>query len=451
MTEYVYDKEQLTELLDEKRHAELRAGLSHLNEVDIADFIGDLPDEQKMLAFTLAPKDMAADVFANLEHEVQESLIGSLTDKQLMNIIEDLSIDDMVDMLGDLPANMVNRILRNSKPEARRLINKFLRFPEASAGSIMTAEFIDLKKEYTVAQAIAKIKRVASEMETIYTVYVTDKERRLEGTVSFKDLLIAPDNVEVATIMEKDIISVKTTDDQETAAKLLNKYDFLSLPVVDNEDRLVGIVTIDDAADVIEAETTEDFEKMAALKPSEKPYLKTGVFTLAKNRIVWLLVLMVSGMLTGTILGSFEEAFVVMPILVSFIPMLTDTGGNAGSQASALIIRGLAINELSPADFLRIFWKEVRVSIIVGILLGAVNFIRVLIFYHGQPWTVALSVSLAIVATVMLAKTTGCLLPLLAQKLKIDPALMAAPLITTIVDALSLVIYFLIAKRILGI
>lgn len=449
MQEYFYDKDNLISLIDGKQHSQLKLRLSVLNEVDIADFIDSLPDEQKILAFTLSPKDLAADVFANLESEAQESLISSLNDRQLMTIIEELSIDDMVDMLGDLPANMVKRILQNAKPETRRLVNKFLRFPEDSAGSIMTAEFIDLKKEYTVAQAIAKIKRLAPEMETIYTVYVTDKQRRLEGTASFKDLLIAPDNVEVSSIMEKNVISVHTTDDQETAANLLQKYGFLSLPVVDNEDRLVGIVTVDDAADVIEEETTEDFEKMAALNPSDKPYLKTSIISLAKNRIMWLLVLMISGMLTGAILGMFESAFVAIPILVTFIPMLTGTGGNAGSQASMLVIRGMALDEVRPRDFLKVFWKELRVSLIVGVILGAVNFLRIYFFFDHQV-LVALTVSLAMCCTVILAKTVGSLLPLLAKVLKIDPALMAAPLISTIVDAVSLVIFFMIANQILG-
>lgn len=449
MQEYFYDKDNLISLIDGKQHSQLKLKLSVLNEVDIADFIDSLPDEQKILAFTLSPKDLAADVFANLESEAQESLISSLNDRQLMTIIEELSIDDMVDMLGDLPANMVKRILQNAKPETRRLVNKFLRFPEDSAGSIMTAEFIDLKKEYTVAQAIAKIKRLAPEMETIYTVYVTDKQRRLEGTASFKDLLIAPDNVEVSSIMEKNVISVHTTDDQETAANLLQKYGFLSLPVVDNEDRLVGIVTVDDAADVIEEETTEDFEKMAALNPSDKPYLKTSILSLAKNRIMWLLVLMISGMLTGAILGMFESAFVAIPILVTFIPMLTGTGGNAGSQASMLVIRGMALDEVRPRDFLKVFWKELRVSLIVGVILGAVNFLRIYFFFDHQV-LVALTVSLAMCCTVILAKTVGSLLPLLAKVLKIDPALMAAPLISTIVDAVSLVIFFMIANQILG-
>lgn len=449
MQEYIYDKDNLISLIDEKQHSQLKLKLSVLNEVDIADFIDSLPDEQKILAFTLSPKDLAADVFANLESNAQESLISSLNDRQLMTIIEELSIDDMVDMLGDLPANMVKRILQNAKPETRRLVNKFLRFPEDSAGSIMTAEFIDLKKEYTVAQAIAKIKRLAPEMETIYTVYVTDKQRRLEGTASFKDLLIAPDNVEVSSIMEKNVISVHTTDDQETAATLLQKYGFLSLPVVDNEDRLVGIVTVDDAADVIEEETTEDFEKMAALNPSDKPYLKTSIISLAKNRIMWLLVLMISGMLTGAILGMFESAFVAIPILVTFIPMLTGTGGNAGSQASMLVIRGMALDEVRPRDFLKVFWKELRVSLIVGVILGAVNFLRIYFFFDHQV-LIALTVSLAMCCTVILAKTVGSLLPLLAKVLKIDPALMAAPLISTIVDAVSLVIFFMIANQILG-
>ena len=403
-----------------------------------------------MLVFSLAGKEVAADVFAALPSENQESLIDSLNDQQLSAIVEDIAVDDMVDIVGEMPANIVKRILQRATPSTRELINRFLRYPESSAGSIMTAEFIDLKKEMTVRESIARIKRLANDMETIYTVYVTDLQRHLEGLVSFKDLILADDNTHVSEIMDKDVISIKTTDDKEHVAKMFNKYDFLTLPVVDAEGRLVGIVTVDDAVDVMEDEATEDIEKMAALQPSEKPYLKTSVLELAGHRIVWLLVLMISGMLTGGILGHYEQAFVAIPILVTFIPMLTDTGGNSGSQASTLIIRGMTVGELQPRDWLRILWKEIRVSFIVGIILGSVNFLRIYFLYRGSTLSVALTVSLAMCCTVMLAKTLGCILPILAKQLKIDPAMMAAPLITTIVDAVSLIIYFNIARVILN-
>ena len=403
-----------------------------------------------MLVFSLAGKEVAADVFAALPSENQESLIDSLNDQQLSAIVEDIAVDDMVDIVGEMPANIVKRILQRATPSTRELINRFLRYPESSAGSIMTAEFIDLKKEMTVRESIARIKRLANDMETIYTVYVTDLQRHLEGLVSFKDLILADDNTHVSEIMDKDVISIKTTDDKEHVAKMFNKYDFLTLPVVDAEGRLVGIVTVDDAVDVMEDEATEDIEKMAALQPSEKPYLKTSVLELAGHRIVWLLVLMISGMLTGGILGHYEQAFVAIPILVTFIPMLTDTGGNSGSQASTLIIRGMTVGELQPRDWLRILWKEIRVSLIVGIILGSVNFLRIYFLYRGSTLSVALTVSLAMCCTVMLAKTLGCILPILAKQLKIDPAMMAAPLITTIVDAVSLIIYFNIARVILN-
>nr|MCR5605685.1 magnesium transporter [Treponema sp.] len=413
MQEYSYNKEELLKLAEDRKYISLREKLTHLNEVDTADFITALPETQQMLVFSLTEKEVAADVFANLPVDNQEALIDSLNDQQLSAILEDLAVDDMVDMIGELPANMVKRILKRANPETRELINKFLRYPEDSAGSIMTAEFIDLKKEMTVKDAIAKIKKMAQDMETIYTVYVTDLQRQLEGIVSFKDIILAKDSALVEDIMEKDIISIKTTDDQEHVAEIFNKYDFLSIPVVDAENRLVGIVTVDDAVDVMEDEATEDIEKMAALQPSEKPYLKTSVIELASHRIVWLLVLMISGMLTGGILGHFEEAFVAIPLLVTFIPMLTDTGGNSGSQASTLIIRGMTVGEIQAKDFFKVVWKELRVSFVVGVILGTVNFLRIILFYKGGTFLIALTVSLAMACTVMLAKTLGCILPIL--------------------------------------
>jgi len=451
MQDYQYDKEALIADAENHRYADLKEKLTHLNEVDVADFIGALPPPQVMIVFGLLEKEVAADVFANLPIENQEQLINSLDDQQLSTIIDDLSVDDAVDMIGELPANIVRKVLRNAKPETRQLINHYLRYPDDSVGSIMTSEFVDLKRELTIKEAIDRIRSTGEDKETIYTCYVTDQEHHLEGTASIKDLLLAKDDQHVEDVMEKDIISVTTTDDQEVAARLFNKYDFVALPVVDAENRLVGIVTVDDAVDVMQDEATEDIEKMAAMQPSEKPYLKTGVVEMAKHRILWLLILMVSGMITGSILERFTDAFVAIPLLVTFIPMLTDTGGNAGSQSSALIIRGLAVGEVEPRDWVKIMWKELRVSILVGLVLAAVNFIRIVLTYRNVTMMIAFTVSLTMFFTVLLAKLIGGLLPLLAKKIHVDPAIMAAPLITTIVDAMSLVIYFTIVKELLGV
>jgi len=452
MDQYQYNKEELTELVQNRKYTQLAEELTHINEVDAADFISSLDtNTQKMVVFGLLEKDVAADVFANMDRDSQQALISSLNDQQLSTIIEDLATDDAVDMIGELPANIVRKILRIAKPDTRSLINTYLRYPEDSVGSIMTAEFVDLKKTMTVKEAISRIRAVGEDKETIYTCYVTDEKHHLEGIVTIRDLLLAKDDAVVDSLMEKDVISVTTLDDQEKAALLFRKYDFLSMPVVDKENRLVGIVTVDDAVDVMSDEATEDFEKMAAMQPSEKPYLKTGVFELARNRIVWLLVLMISGMVSGSILSHYESAFVLIPILVSFVPMLTDTGGNAGSQASTMIIRGLALGELTPHDWFRIVWKEIRVAVICGPILATVNFARIMLTYRNVQVTVALTVSLTMVCTVCMAKVLGATLPIVAKKLHLDPALMASPMLTTIVDALTLIIYFTVAKELLGI
>ena len=376
-------------------------------------------------------------------------IVGSITDKELSAIVEDLFVDDAVDMLEELPASVVKRVLKSAAPETRSLINQFLNYPENSVGSIMTAEFIDLRKSMTVQDAIKRIRRTGEDSELIYTCYVIDDRRLLEGVVTVKDLLLAQDDETIGALMEPDVITAETTEDREEAVQRMMKYDFISMPVVDRENRLVGIVTVDDVMDVMEEEATEDFEKMAAIVPSERPYLRTGVFTLAKNRIVWLLVLMISGMITGGILGRYEAAFAAMPLLVTFIPMLTDTGGNAGSQSSTLVIRGMAVGDIGPADFFQVLWKELRVSLVVGAALSAVNFARLLITHPGSP-ALALTVALALFATVVMAKTIGGVLPMAARMLKADPAIMAAPLITTIVDAFALVIYFSVAQALLG-
>ena len=443
-------KEVLFDLVSRKQFRQLKDELCEMNEFDIASFLEELDSEKQIIIFRMLPKELASDVFACLEVETQEHIINSITDKELAYIIEELYVDDAVDMLEELPATVVKRVLQNAAPSTRLQINEFLKYPENSAGSIMTAEYIGLKKSMTVQEAFAYIRKHGYDKETIYTCYVMDAKRMLEGVVTVKDLLMNDYEVKIEDIMDTNVIKAVTTDDKEEIADLFNKYDLLSLPVVDHENRLVGIVTIDDAVDVMEEEATEDFEKMAAMLPSEKPYLKTSVLELAKNRITWLLVLMISSMLTGGILTRYEDAFQVMPLLVSFVPMLTDTGGNAGSQSSTMIIRGMTIGEVASSDIFKVIWKEARVSVIVGLILGLVNFIRLVIQYPGQP-LVALTVVLALFATVFVAKVIGGILPILAKRLKLDPAIMAAPLITTIVDAVSLVIYFQIAVELLHI
>lgn len=444
----VLDMEKLIQLVTDKQFRILKEILSLMNEADVAAFLQELDMEQMTIVFRTLPKELAADVFAELEVDEQEHIINKITDRELKNIIEELYVDDAVDMLEELPATLVKRILQNASPATRNLINQFLNYPENSAGSIMTAEYVGLKKDMTVEQAFAYIRRHGVDKETIYTCYVMDAKRDLEGVVTVKDLLMNPYEARLGDIMDTNVIKAVTTEDQELVTERFRKYDLLSLPVVDSENRLVGIVTVDDIVDVMGEEATEDFEKMAAMLPSEKPYLKTGVFELAKNRIVWLLVLMVSSMITGAILARYQAAFAVLPLLVTFIPMLTGTGGNAGSQSSTMIIRGMAVNEIEPRDCLKVLWKELRVGLLVGVVLGAVNFIQLILRYPGQ-WLVCLTVVLSLLVTVVMAKTIGSLLPIAAKRLKLDPAIMAAPLISTIVDAISLVVYFQLAMHIL--
>lgn len=444
----VLDMEKLIQLADGKQFRILKEILSIMNEADVAAFLQELSLEQMTLVFRTLPKELAADVFANLEVDEQQHIINQITDREINNIIEELYVDDAVDMLEELPATLVKRILQTASPDTRNLINQFLNYPENSAGSIMTAEYVGLKKDMTVEQAFAYIRKHGVDKETIYTCYVMDAKRTLEGVVTVKDLLMNPYEAHLGEIMDVNVIKAVTTEDQEAVAERFLKYDLLSLPVVDSENRLVGIVTVDDIVDVMEEEATEDFEKMAAMHPSEKPYLKTGVLELAKNRIMWLLILMVSSMITGGILARYEAAFAVLPLLVTFIPMLTDTGGNAGSQSSTLIIRGMAVNEIEPRDGFKVLWKELRVGLLVGIVLGIVNFVQLILRYPGQ-WMVCLTVVLSLLVTVVLAKTIGGLLPIAARSLKLDPAIMAAPLITTIVDAISLVVYFQLAVKLL--
>lgn len=435
-------------LVGQRNYQALREIFGEMNDIDVAHFIADLPEEQQILIFRTLGKDQAMDVFAELDSDIQQHIIKGITDREIAALMDDLAVDDAVDMLEEMPASLVKRVLKNASADTRVLINQFLRYPENSAGSIMTAEFTDLKKTMTVEDAIKRIRRIGEDKETIYTCFVVDDTRHLEGVVTVKDLLLSHDTALVEDLMEMDIISVKTTEDQEDAVKLMAKYDLISLPVVDREGRLVGIVTVDDAVDIIQEEATEDFEKMAAMAPSEKPYLKTGVLTLSRKRLLWLLVLMVSGIITGGILGKFEAAMSAIPLLVTFIPMLTDTGGNAGSQSSTLVIRGMALGEISPRDVGQVAYKELRVSLMVGVPLALVNYVRVVIS-HPDSAVVGLVVSLAMICTVVMANVVGGMLPIAARALRIDPALMATPLISTIVDACSLLIYFGIAIMLL--
>ncbi len=442
--------ELLHSLVERRAFRALRAMLEEENEVDIAALLEELPQEETAAAFRTLPKELAAEVFSNLSPDQQQFIIEAITDSELSTVVEDLYVDDVVDLLEELPANVVKRVLQNTKPETRRLINQFLHYPENSTGSIMTAEFVDLRRDMTVRDAIDHIRRTGEDSALIYTCYVTDSRRIMEGVVTVKQLLLAPDDQQLAALMESHVIAAKTLEDREETAQRMMKYGFLSMPVVDGENRLVGIVTFDDVMDVLEEETTEDFEKMAAMLPSDKPYLKTNPLVLAKNRIVWLLVLMVSGMITGGILGRYEAAFSALPLLVTFIPMLTDTGGNAGSQSSTMIIRGMAVGEIRVQDFFRVLWKETQVSLLVGAALSVVNYFRLILTYPGCEM-IALTVSIALLATVVIAKTIGGVLPMAAKLIHADPAIMAAPLITTIVDALALILYFSIAQCLLPI
>ena len=433
-----YDAEELMQYIQERKFRLLRARLSEMNEADIAEFLGELEDNPKVMVFRMLPKELAADVFAFLEPDVQEHIINSITDAELAKIIEDLFVDDAVDMLEELPATVVKRVMRTAGPETRSLINQFLKYPENSAGSIMTAEYIGLKKYMNVEQAFAYIRAHGVDKETIYTCFVTDAQRRLEGVVTIKDLLMNPYDMKIQDIMDENVIKAVTTEDQEEVVDLFNKYDLMCLPVVDHEDRLVGIVTVDDVVDVMEEEATEDIEKMAA------------ILELARNRIVWLTVLMLSSMITGSILTHYETAFAALPLLVSFVPMLTGTGGNAGSQSSTTVIRAMTIGDVEPKDILKIVWKEIRVAVVVGIILASLNFIRLMVQYPGETM-VCITVVVSLVVTIILAKTIGCTLPILAQILHLDPAIMAAPLISTIVEACSRIVYFQIACRVLAI
>ncbi len=452
--EAIHEKQsdELMELLDSRRMKELQTRLEDMNEFDVAEFLSEIGDNRMPMVFRLLSKETAADVFANFDAPEQEQIINSITDSELSAIIEELYVDDAVDMMEELPANVVKRVMRTATPETRRLINQYLNYPENSAGSIMTAEFIDLKKYMNVREAIARIRRIGEDKETIYICFVTSADRKLEGVVSVKDLLLNDDETVIEDIMDTNVIFCMTHDDQEEVSEKISDYDLMAIPVVDKEGRLVGIVTVDDIIDVLEQETTEDFEIMAAMTPSDKPYSRTGAIDMWKNRVPWLLFLMLSATFTTMILNSFEDALAVQAVLIGFIPIIMGTGGNSGAQSSTAIIRSLSLGDTEPEDTLKVIWKEWRVALLCGLTLAAVNFVKMLLVDNlllGNPdvdYTIALIVSLAIVFTVMFAKVVGSFLPMLAEKIGLDPAVVATPLITTISDAVSLLIYLEIAK-----
>jgi len=452
-----YELEQLMELVQTKQFRKLRSILMEMNEVDVAEFLDELGPEETILVFRLLPKEQAAEVFAELEDsDDQERLINALNDKELREVLDELYLDDTVDVIEDMPANVVSRILRNSDPASRSQINQLLNYPKDSAGSIMTTEYVFLHPDATVEESFARIRKEGMDKETIYTCYVT-QNRVLLGVVTVRRLLLSAYETKIRDIMETNVLSVNTHDDKEDVAQMLNKYDLSAIPVVDGDNRLVGIVTFDDAMDVIEEETTEDFEKMAAILPSDKPYLKTGVFETWRSRIPWLMLLMLSATFTGIIITKFESALAACVVLTSFIPMLSGTGGNSGSQSSVAVIRALSLDEIDFSDLIAVVWKESRVAILCGVCLACANFVKMMIvdrWLMGNPDVtplVALVVCLTLVFTVLCAKVVGCTLPMAAEKIGIDPAVMASPFITTIVDALSLLIYFFFATQLLGV
>ncbi|WP_416198871.1 MAG: magnesium transporter [Sporanaerobacter sp.] len=444
------DERKIKMLLEQKKYRELREELIKMNPIDIEEILEEVDITVALMLFRMLPKDIAVDVFSYFPVDKQKEIVSCITDKELKYIIDELYFDDMIDLLEEMPANVVKKILLNSNQEERKRINQFLNYPQDSAGSLMTIEYVDLKKEMTVGEALAHIKETGLSKETVYTCYVTDSNRKLEGIVSLRKLVVSEENEIIKNIMNRDVIYVNTHDDQETVAALFRKYGFLALPVVDKENRLTGIITVDDIMDVIDKENTEDFQKMAAMSPSEDEYLDTGVFNLAKHRILWLLFLMISATFTQRIITKFEDVLQSTVLLASFIPMLMDTGGNAGSQSSTLVIRGIALGEVHPKDIGKVIWKEFRISIIVGVTLALVNFLRIY-YIEKVGFNIAITVSITLFFTVVASKVIGGILPIAAKKLKIDPAIMASPLITTIVDALSLTVYFTVASLILHI
>ena len=457
---YEQRRDKLLRLLEGRKLKALQNELEDMNEFDIASFLTELGEEDPrsmVTVFRLLSKGQGAEVFAELDAPEQQEIISFITDKEIGDIVEEMYVDDAVDMMEELPANIVKRVMRTATPETRALINQYLKYPENSAGSIMTAEFVDLKKYMNVRESIARIRRVGEDKETIYVCYVTNAHRKLEGVVTVKELLLSDDEAVIDDIMDTNVIFVRTTDDRSEAAERISDYDLLAIPVVDKEDRLVGIVTVDDVIDVIEEEATEDFDLMAGIAPSDTPDSRAGVFELFKRRVPWLMFLMLSATFTSMIITHFEDALARFAVLTGFIPMLMGTGGNSGSQSSTAVIRSLSIGDTEPADILRVIWKEIRVAVLCGAALAAVNFVKMLLVDRlllANPEVtvmVAFTVSLTIVFVVIFAKAVGCTLPMLAEKIGIDPAVMASPLISTITDAVSLLIYFALSTAILGI
>ena len=440
---------EIKDLLESKQYTRLRQKAAELNEADVAAIMEELEDAEQFKMFRILPKSMAADVFSHLEVDTQHYIITSLSERDAGNIIDNLMADDAADLLEEMPANVVKKLLANTSPETRRDVNHLLQYPEDSAGSIMTVEYVDLKENLTVTQAIERIRKLGVDSETINICYVLDARRTLIGTVALRYLLLSDPDAVIGDIMHENVISLNTMMDQEEVARQFQKYDFIAMPVVDNENRLVGIITVDDVVDIMEAEATEDMEKMAAIVPTDKPYMKTGVFETWKKRIPWLLLLMVSATFTSKILTSFEDALQACVVLTAYIPMIMDTGGNAGGQASVTIIRGLSLNEIEFSDIWKCVWKEIRVAFVCGITLASANFVKMLLL-DRKTVMVSLVVCLTLLCAVLMAKLVGCTLPMIAKKMGFDPAVMASPFITTIVDALSLLVYFGIATAALG-
>ncbi len=449
MLERNFEVEEVLELLEQKQFNKLKEYLGRINGADFPSIFEALDEKDMIIIFRLLNKEEAAEIFAELDADLQEKLINSFSDTELKYVVDNLFMDDTVDMIEEMPSNVVKRILKNVNEKDRKVINEILNYPDDCAGSIMTTEFVDLKEDMTVEDAFAKIKKIGLKKETVYNCYVLDKNRKLLGVIDIKDLLIADRTEKIKELMDDNIITVTTLDDKEDVAKIFDKYDYVALPVVDKEFRLVGIVTVDDAIDVMKEEASEDFEKMAAITPNEDGYYKTPVIVHAKNRIVWLLFLMFSSIVTGAVITHYEQAFAALPVLVSFIPMIMGTGGNCGSQSSTLVIRGLAVDEIHSKDFLKVWWKEIRVAVIVGIIMAIVNCIRIYIQYKDLQ--LGLVVGLTLIVTIMISKSLGSMLPLICKKLKLDPAIMAAPLISTILDTCSVLVFFNIAVAIMHI
>lgn len=441
--------DRVLELLQARQYVALRELISDMHEADIAEVFAEIESSDTMLRFfRLLPKQTAAETFSYLEPDIQQHIIEAITDVELRSILDDMFIDDCVDLIEEMPANVVMRVLNNTPKENRALINQYLQYADDSAGSLMTSEYVWLKRGLTAAEALAQIRRIGTDKETIETSFIVSRDRRLQGQVLLSEIVLAEPNTPIEELMEEYKLSVHTGDDREEVAMLFSKYDVNTIPVVDQEDRLVGVITIDDAVDVIQEENSEDFELMAGMAPSDDTYLKTPTLTIAKNRIVWLLVLMISAMLTGALLEHYEAAISTIPLLVSFIPMLMGTGGNCGTQASTMIIRGIALGEIDLADVLQVWWKEVRVALLCGAVLSAVNFLRIALQYGDLA--VAAVVSLTLICTIVIAKSMGCLLPLLAKRLNLDPALMASPMLSTITDACSILVFFTFATTFLA-